>query len=64
MDTVSIPGPPCPICGGSAFHRGEEDEQLVEIGDARYLPRACAECGNVQLVLTRAEELDTCLSNF
>ena len=64
MDNFSIPGPPCPICGGSAFHHGEDDERPVEIGDARYLPRACAECGNVQLVLTRAEDSDACLSNF
>jgi len=64
MDTDSVLGPPCPICGGSAFHRDDENEQLVEIGDARYLARACAECGNIQLVLTRAESSDACLSNI
>lgn len=64
MDTFSIPGPPCPICGGSAFQHDGDENKLVEIGDARYLARACAECGNIQLVLTRAEDFDTCLSSF
>ena len=63
MDTFSIPGPPCPICGGNAFYCDAEDDLLVEIGDARYLPRVCAECGNIQLVLTRSEDLDTRLAS-
>ena len=57
MDSFSTPGPACPICGGHAFAWDPTDELVVEIGDARYCPRACAECGNIQLVLTRTEEL-------
>ena len=57
METLSIPGPPCPICGNSAFACNGDDDNTVEIGDARYLPRVCAECGNIQLVLTRTEEI-------
>ena len=64
METFSIPGPACPICGGSAFALNAEDDVLVDIGDARYLPRVCAECGNIQLVLTRADAIDPCLSSI
>lgn len=58
MNTPSIPGPHCPICNGSAFAWQPDDDLLVEIGDARYRPRVCAECGNIQLVLTCTEILD------
>ena len=60
METLSIPGPPCPICGNSAFAWNADEDGLVEIGDARYLPRVCAECGNIQLVLTSAEIGEEC----
>lgn len=58
MDAPSISGPPCPICNGSAFAWKPDDDFLVEIGDSRYHPRVCAECGNIQLVLTCLETLD------
>ena len=57
MDEFSDFGPPCPFCGQTAFACESADAQAVEIGDARYYPRVCAECGNIQLVLTRADEL-------
>lgn len=57
MDDFSIPGPPCPICGEMKFAWTPEDDFLVEIGDGRYRPRTCAECGNVQLLLTRVDDL-------
>ena len=64
MDAGSIPGPSCPICGHSAFAWETADDLLIEIGDARYRPRTCADCGNVQLMLTRIETLDAvCLVN-
>jgi hypothetical protein len=59
MDTVSTLGPPCPICGESTYASQPAAGPLVEIGDARFLPRMCAECGNLQLVLTRVEELES-----
>jgi hypothetical protein len=58
MDALSIPGPPCPLCGQGAFAWQTPDDLTIEIGDARYRPRRCAECGNIQLVLTRVEALD------
>ena len=57
MDTFSISGPPCPICGESAFAWSPEEILIVEIGDAQYQTRVCAECGNHQLVLTRVDDL-------
>ena len=60
MDTFSIPGPHCPICGGNAFDWDADDDWSVEIGDARYLPRVCSECGNIQLVLTSCEIVAEC----
>jgi hypothetical protein len=63
MDTFSIPGPPCPFCGETAYASQPADGPLVEIGDARFLPRMCAECGNLQLVLTRVEELESTFVN-
>jgi hypothetical protein len=61
MDTLSIPGPPCPLCGERAFAWSkpacDADDLLVEIGDAHYRPRVCAECGNLQLVLIRVEKV-------
>ncbi|MCI0685466.1 MAG: hypothetical protein L0Y71_25475 [Gemmataceae bacterium] len=58
MDIPSISGPPCPMCHGSAFTWQPDDDMLVEIGDARYHPWVCAECGNIQLVLTATEISD------
>ena len=63
MDTPSISGPPCPICNGSAFARQPDDDQLVEIGDGWYHPRVCAECGNIQLVMTCTELSDVGVSS-
>lgn len=58
MDAFSIPGPPCPLCGQSDFAWQTPNDLTVVIGDARYRPRLCSECGNLQLVLTRVEEPD------
>lgn len=63
MDTFSIPGPPCPICGEAAFACQPGEDLVVEVGDARYHPRICAECGNIQLVLIRTETLDPWLAS-
>jgi len=63
MDTISTLGPPCPICGESTYAAQPATGPLVEIGDARFLPRVCAECGNIQLVLTRVDELDATPAN-
>ncbi len=63
MDAVSIPGPSCPLCGQDAFAWRSPEDLTVNIGDARYRPRLCAECGNIQLVLTRVEEPDDALAS-
>ena len=57
MDQFSALGPACPLCGGNAFDWQIADEMVVEVGDARFQPRVCTECGNIQLLLTRVDEL-------
>jgi hypothetical protein len=56
MDDFSIAGPSCPFCGARAFtcDRAEfpPDHWLAdEFAQTHYQARACADCGNVQIVL-------------
>jgi hypothetical protein len=56
MDDFSIPGPSCPFCGARAFTcesaEFPPDHWLAdEFAQKHYQARACAECGNVQIVL-------------
>jgi hypothetical protein len=60
MDEFSVAGPPCPFCGAHAFSWDaadptQHDEAILEFGGAqmRYRPRICAECGNIEIVVTR-----------
>jgi hypothetical protein len=59
MEDFAIVGPPCPFCGGHAFTCAAAelppDNWLAEeFLETHYQARACADCGNVQIVLTAA----------
>lgn len=56
-DDQAVAGPPCPFCGGHAFtcdaaELPPDNWLAAEFAETHYQARACAECGNVQIVLT------------
>jgi hypothetical protein len=57
LDDQAVAGPPCPFCGGHAFtcdaaELPPDNWLAAEFAETHYQARACAECGNVQIVLT------------